>query len=243
MIEADGDAQLTDGRPAYRRALAVVPQGDATTGTQASEPLSHRRAQAAVSGGLPLLTFDFPSARVTLRGLTLQHTSGAPAVEVRSGTVVISECIFANNTDAGAVRLVGGDVTIANSQFQRNGCGAEPSLATPRDVCSPSFPSCSTCLVPPVTTIPSTPDNANPTGDGGAIDVLGGVVVVSNSSFRHNTAQRGGAVHVSGVSSPPLLRVYRSSFDLNSASVEGGALSVGEAVVTLSDRTVLRSNT
>ena len=218
----------------------MVPQDDAMAGRQASKPLSRRRAQAAGSGGLPLLTFDFPSARVTLRGLTLQHTSGAPAVEVRSGTVVISECIFANNTDAGAVRLVGGDVTIANSQFRRNGSGAEPSPATPRDLRHVlNWPH------PTDGRIPAAPDNANPTGDGGALDVLGGVVVMSNSTFSHNTARRGGAVHVSGAvgGTPPLLRVYRSSFDLNSASVEGGALSVGEAVVTLSDRTMLRSNT
>ena len=96
-IESDANAKLTDGRP------------------------TRRRAQTARSDGIPLLTLDFPAVRVTLRGLTLQHTSGAPAVEVRSGTVVISDCTFANNTHAGAVRLVGGDLTVSNSRFHRNG--------------------------------------------------------------------------------------------------------------------------
>ena len=67
---------------------------------------------------------------------------------------------------------------------------------------------------------------------------------MSDSSFGHNTARRGGAVHVGSAagSAAPLLRVYRSELYSNVATLEGGALSVGEAVVTLADRTVLRSN-
>ena len=64
---------------------------------------------------------------------------------------------------------------------------------------------------------------------------------MTSCSFEANVAARGGAVAANGIGT--WLRISNSSFAHNNASLEGGALAVGEASVTLSDRTRLHSNT
>ena len=76
---------------------------------------------------------------------------------------------------------------------------------------------------------------------GGALEVSGGVVHVMNSSFEANFALGGGAIAANGIGT--WLRIFSSTFAHNNASLEGGALAVGEASVTLSEGTRLHSNT
>ena len=75
--------------------------------------------------------------------------------------------------------------------------------------------------------------------DGGAIALNGGELVVSDSTFEHNRARRGGAIFASG----GVLAVHRSAFRGNQAAADGGAMAVdGNAAVLLTNGTLLQGN-
>ena len=58
---------------------------------------------------------------LTLEGLQLRDASGAPAVVVGGGRVLLRECTLANHRGAGALYVSGGEVTIEDSSFADNG--------------------------------------------------------------------------------------------------------------------------
>ena len=148
-------------------------------------------------------------------GFNYNSTENGGAVEVVSGTVVITRCTFTNNKASefgGAIAVVSSSVSISNSELTNNSAYSDGGAIS---VYSGSI-SISGCTL--------TSNSAN-FGNGGAIYVLSdSSVSISNSELTNNSAHSGGGAIIvySGSST-----VFISNSELtNNIAFNGGAISV-----------------
>ena len=165
-------------------------------------------------------------------GFNYNSAENGGAVEVVSGTVVITSCAFTNNKASGNNNVYSGDgggaisvtsgssVSISNSTLTNNKCSADYGGAIM--VYSGSSVSISN----------STLTN-NSADYGGAISVYSGSSVsISNSTLTNNSADYGGAISVYPGSSAS---ISNSELTNNSADYYGGAIFVISGNVSISN--------
>ncbi|XP_064389007.1 uncharacterized protein LOC135337049 [Halichondria panicea] len=152
------------------------------------------------------------------------------AIEVVSGTVVITWCNFTNNKAVqlgGAIHVDSGSVSISNSELTNN--SADYGSGGAIDVVSGSVSISNSELT-----------NNSARAYGGAINVTSGSVSISNSELTNNSADyKGGAISVGSGSS---VSISNSELTSNSAGYKGGAISVGSGSSVSISNSELTSN-
>ncbi|XP_064401792.1 uncharacterized protein LOC135347698 isoform X2 [Halichondria panicea] len=156
-------------------------------------------------------------------GFNYNSAENGGAVEVVSGTVVITSCAFTNNKASvwgGAIAVVSSSVSISNSELTNNnaysGDGGGAISVTSGNVSISN----------------STLTNNSATNYGGAINVYSGSSVsISNSTLTNNSADGGGAIIVDSGN------VYISNSEMtnNRADFDGGAILVDSGSVSISN--------
>ena len=159
-------------------------------------------------------------------GFNYNSAENGGAVEVVSGTVVITSCTFTNNKASvwgGAIAVVSSSVSISNSELTQNSAygGYYGGDGGAINVDSGNV------------SISNSELTNNGAGDGGAINVQSGSVSISNSMLTNNRAAHyggGGAINVYSGSA----FISNSTLTNNSAEY-GGAINVDSGSVSISN--------
>ena len=157
-------------------------------------------------------------------GFNYNSAENGGAVEVVSGTVVVTRCTFTNNKASefgGAIAVVSSSVSISNSELTNNnaysGDGGGAISVTSGNVSISN----------------STLTNNSADNLGGAIYVdSSSSVSISNSELTNNSADFGGAIVVCSGSN---VSISNSELTNNSANHDGGAIDVNSGNVSISN--------
>ena len=149
---------------------------------------------------------------------------GGGAIMVVNSTVYISNCTFTNNSapmGGGILVWCSKNITIESSTFIEN--------RVPCDVSSQSTVSTGYCHPACCN------DSTNDIGYGGAIAALHSQLKIQkDSTFARNRAVGGGGLYGHNAT----VKVYNSEFENNSASYEGGAIHVTDAMLLIDNSQV-----
>lgn len=138
---------------------------------------------------------------VTLVGITIRNSLSGPAIVVHGGRVTIDGCLLENNPRS-ALQLLGNNATVDVVGSTLVGNGGSGADGVKRRLQSADV-------------------------DGGAVQVLGGMLLVRHSTLTANTGRHGGAVFVDG--DEAIVRFEHSTLTNNSADAgkHTGAQIVG----------------
>ncbi|XP_064389019.1 uncharacterized protein LOC135337056 [Halichondria panicea] len=172
------------------------------------------------------------------------------AIEVVSGTVVITWCNFTNNKAVqlgGAIHVDSGSVSISNSELTNNSADFGGAISVGSGSVSISNSELTNnsaydggaigVVYSGSVSISNSELTHNRAGfGGGAINVvISGSVSISNSELTHNSANYGGAISVISGSS---VSISNSELTHNSAVYDGGAIVVFSGSVSISNSTL-----
>ncbi len=229
-ITLSGDIILTAPLPPITGSLTIDGGGRSISGDDA-----HR-------------IFDVNGGALTLSNVSLTKDNVSEgrggAILLRNGArVTIENSTFSHNRakDGGAIYANGGTIRVVNSIFENN-CAESVSVmlnssgqGADRETRSVDAEGCVH-----VTYHRSSLEHDVEYGDGGAILLLNGAQAsIEGSAFSENRATYGGAIAAS--SGDVKLTISGSSFDSNSVSIGGGAISADRGTTSISTSSFARN--
>jgi CSLREA domain-containing protein len=162
-------------------------------------------------------------SKATFSGNTAP-TGGGGAIFFPSGSLTITDSTFSANSSklGGAISSDGGTVSVTGSSFTGNGSTSTDGGAINSSDTALTLSNCSF--------------ESNTGNEGGAMEVAGGTVTVTGSTFFDNSAGfYGGAFDIFPSS---VVVIDKSTIDQNRASLEGGGIFNNNSSLTLANSTV-----